>query len=395
MKDSSRNHFAAGVLSILLLSSATAWASSKFLNVQGKLTDNSGNPLTGNQTVTFRLYTASTGGSAIWTESQTVALSTGLFNVSLGSVTALDSLAFTQLYYLGIQVAGDADELSPRQPLGASAYAQGSLGDFNAGNNFVAGGSVTANGSAWVGGQAVIAGTMMVKGNAFSVGGTSFTVSGGSIAVAYSLSAGQAVVSGSMTVQGSAFSVGSATFSVAGGSITLGGRLNAAAAGIRWADGTTSTTAASAPTVVINATQTFSGQNTFANLVTVSSGIHVTAPILSTTPANTLTSGSMVKGWAIFSSTPTTPILYDSMNVAAIGDVWTGVVVIYWNTPFASENYATACVSWRTDVTNNNVCNAYASGSLYYSPSSVAIQMTNVSGTGVDMKGYMMSAGRQ
>lgn len=57
---------------------------------------------------------------------------------------------------------------------------------------------------------------------------------------------GQAVIAGSATVQGSAFSVGGSTFSVNGGSITLGGRLNAAAAGIRWADGSTSTTAATA-----------------------------------------------------------------------------------------------------------------------------------------------------
>lgn len=56
---------------------------------------------------------------------------------------------------------------------------------------------------------------------------------------------GQTVIAGSMTVQGSAFSVGGGTFSVAGGSVTLGGRLNAGAAGIKWADGTTSTTASS------------------------------------------------------------------------------------------------------------------------------------------------------
>lgn len=56
---------------------------------------------------------------------------------------------------------------------------------------------------------------------------------------------GQGVIAGSMTVQGSAFSVGGTTFSVAGGSVTLGGILNVAAAGIKWADGTTSTTSAS------------------------------------------------------------------------------------------------------------------------------------------------------
>lgn len=56
---------------------------------------------------------------------------------------------------------------------------------------------------------------------------------------------GQGIIQGTMTVQGSGFSVGGTTFTVAGGSVTLGGRLNAAAAGIKWADGTTSTTAAS------------------------------------------------------------------------------------------------------------------------------------------------------
>lgn len=56
---------------------------------------------------------------------------------------------------------------------------------------------------------------------------------------------GTGVIQGTMTVQGSAFGVGGATFTVAGGSVTLGGRLNVAAAGIKWADGTTSTTASS------------------------------------------------------------------------------------------------------------------------------------------------------
>lgn len=56
---------------------------------------------------------------------------------------------------------------------------------------------------------------------------------------------GTGVIQGTMTVQGAAFSVGGTTFSVAGGNVTLGGRLNAAAAGIKWADGTTSTTASS------------------------------------------------------------------------------------------------------------------------------------------------------
>lgn len=96
---SKRGWHLTGVLVVLLGFPASVWANSKFLNVQGALTDTGGNPLIGSQTVTFRLYTSSTAsvGSAIWTESQAVNLSSGLFNVALGSVTSLDSLAFTQL----------------------------------------------------------------------------------------------------------------------------------------------------------------------------------------------------------------------------------------------------------------------------------------------------------
>lgn len=205
-----------GLLGLSILCSKSVWASSKFINVQGKLTDTSGNPLTGSQTITFRLYTSSSAAvaSAIWTESQTITLSTGLFNVALGTVTALDPLTFNQLYYLGIQVAGDANELSPRQQLGASAYAQGSLGNFNVGNNLVIGGTTTIQGSAFsvggsnfsvsggnvlIGGQAVIVGTTTLLGNSFSVGGASFTISGGSATVAYSLTTNSLTTTSSTT----------------------------------------------------------------------------------------------------------------------------------------------------------------------------------------------------
>lgn len=140
MTRSKWNWMPAGLL-IAIFFAHPGWAGSKFINVQGKLTDSFGTPLTGEQTITFRLYESSSDavGAAIWSESRTVTLSTGLFNVALGTVTALDSLSFSQLYYLGIQVAGDSNELSPRQQLGASAYAQGSLG------NFIVGGGVGAS----------------------------------------------------------------------------------------------------------------------------------------------------------------------------------------------------------------------------------------------------------
>ena len=54
MKIFRRSIFLVGATVFTLMASGSAWASSKFLNVQGKLTDTSGNPLAGTQTVTFR-----------------------------------------------------------------------------------------------------------------------------------------------------------------------------------------------------------------------------------------------------------------------------------------------------------------------------------------------------
>lgn len=82
---------------------------------------------------------------------------------------------------------------------------------------------------------------------------------------------GDGVIQGTMTVQGNAFSVGGATFSVSGGSVTLGGRLNASPEGVKWADGTISTTAGGGGggDASLSATQSWTGGNTFLSTLTV------------------------------------------------------------------------------------------------------------------------------
>lgn len=78
------------------------------INYQGMLTDNSGTPLTGSYNLTFRIYTDSTGGSAKWTETQNgVSVQNGLFSVILGKVTPIDTLSFSQQYWLEVQVGSD------------------------------------------------------------------------------------------------------------------------------------------------------------------------------------------------------------------------------------------------------------------------------------------------
>jgi hypothetical protein len=92
------------------------------LSYQGVLTDLSGNAVPdGNYTLTFKLYDVSTGGSAVWTESQPVTVSKGIMNVILGKVSALN-LGFDRAYWLGITV-NSGTEMAPRMELSSNAYA--------------------------------------------------------------------------------------------------------------------------------------------------------------------------------------------------------------------------------------------------------------------------------
>jgi hypothetical protein len=100
----------------------------RLINFQGRLTDASGKFVPdGNYSLTFRIYTDSIGGSAKWSEAQSVTVSKGLFNVILGSQTLItDSIFNYPNTYLGIQVGSDP-EMSMRQRIVSVAYAYKSL----------------------------------------------------------------------------------------------------------------------------------------------------------------------------------------------------------------------------------------------------------------------------
>src|SRR5580700_1926751 len=57
---------------------------------QGRLFDDTGNPLNATVSLTFSIYAAATGGTAVWTETQpSVVLDEGYFSAMLGSVTPI------------------------------------------------------------------------------------------------------------------------------------------------------------------------------------------------------------------------------------------------------------------------------------------------------------------
>jgi hypothetical protein len=91
------------------------------ISYQGRLTDAGGNPINGTRNMVFRLYHAESGGSAVWQETQnSVPVTSGLFNVALGSVTPLDEAEFHIPLWLEVVVEG---ETLARQPLYGSPYA--------------------------------------------------------------------------------------------------------------------------------------------------------------------------------------------------------------------------------------------------------------------------------
>jgi hypothetical protein len=96
------------------------------MNYQGKLTDLDGKPVPdGVYSITFRIYGEEDAEveDALWSETQSVNVKGGLFNVLLGSVNPITADVFAEPNrWLGVQV-GDDTEMIPRQRIATVGYA--------------------------------------------------------------------------------------------------------------------------------------------------------------------------------------------------------------------------------------------------------------------------------
>jgi hypothetical protein len=87
------------------------------ISYQGQLNDDSGTPVNGTIAITFSIYNVQTGGTALWTESQAVDVSNGVFSVQLGGNSPIPQSVYSDTsLYLGLQVGADP-EMTPRQLL--------------------------------------------------------------------------------------------------------------------------------------------------------------------------------------------------------------------------------------------------------------------------------------
>ena len=117
---------------LLMLVTVSAFSQSVVpptMNFQGRLAKPDGTPVPDNaaQPITFRLFAAATGGTALWSQTGNVAVYNGAFAVVLdfsAGFTGTNTLAsvFFSNPYLEIQV-GNAAAISPRQTFRSVAYA--------------------------------------------------------------------------------------------------------------------------------------------------------------------------------------------------------------------------------------------------------------------------------
>lgn len=192
------------------------------INFQGKVVNRTAgtNITDGSYSFTFSLYSVSSGGTAIWTETKSVTVTNGIFQTMLGDTTTLPGpVDFnTDNLYLGINFNSDG-EMTPRVRLAAVPYA------FNALK--VAGLTVTNT----TGILTIANGETVSLGGSFSTSGTNdvaFTTSGATT-LTLPTTGTLATLAGTETLTGKTIGVGGLAFqnnesinNATDGTITLG-----------------------------------------------------------------------------------------------------------------------------------------------------------------------------
>ncbi|MBM4388305.1 MAG: hypothetical protein FJ088_11235 [Deltaproteobacteria bacterium] len=88
---------------------------------QGFLADADGNPVAGTVQMGFELFDAPVEGSSLWSETQDVSVSNGLFNLFLGAVNPINPLLFDG-NSLFLEVKIDNEAMDARLEIASTAY---------------------------------------------------------------------------------------------------------------------------------------------------------------------------------------------------------------------------------------------------------------------------------
>ena len=130
------------VLWLFLLSSAGYAQVPQKMNYQGYLTNAAGVPVNGTLQIVFSIYNVPAGGAPLWTETQNVIVTQGVYSVNLGDVAPI-GLTFNNPYYLGVRMGADP-EMTPRKVLTSVGYAFRALTVESVGSHTHSGADITS-----------------------------------------------------------------------------------------------------------------------------------------------------------------------------------------------------------------------------------------------------------
>jgi hypothetical protein len=110
------------VLSLLSISARAA--APAYVPLQGVLTDANGTPITSAVDVHFALFDAQTGGTQLWSETQSIApQADGLFVAYLGEASSLDLVTFRDHGNVWLEISVATHPAMPRVDLGSTPFA--------------------------------------------------------------------------------------------------------------------------------------------------------------------------------------------------------------------------------------------------------------------------------
>lgn len=119
---------AAFLLAVALVSTGCGTFLGPQFTYQGRLTDANGNPLSGTYTLTLQIYDDDTGGTSLYTTTDVMTVTDGLFDTVIGPTTVIAGLGpedLAQPLWLEVEVSDGsiAETLEPRQRLYGAPYA--------------------------------------------------------------------------------------------------------------------------------------------------------------------------------------------------------------------------------------------------------------------------------
>jgi hypothetical protein len=120
---SKRIFYGITLAAVLMLHAAAILAQvPQVINYQGLLTDANGNPANGTFIIVFSIYGAETGETALYSETQSITVSKGVFNALIGSVTPFPENLFDPNTERYLEISVDGTALTPRRKFTSVPY---------------------------------------------------------------------------------------------------------------------------------------------------------------------------------------------------------------------------------------------------------------------------------